>query len=938
MAVNKFQQELFQSEDKNYKPVICLGMTFKNDEERRKYFTEELRKKLPELKKIEGFPIGEDEDILALSDPPYYTACPNPFIPDFIKQWEEEKREMYGEEGEEEYHREPFAADVQEGKGNEIYNAHNYHTKVPHKAIMRYILHYTKPGDIVFDGFCGTGMTSVAAQMCGDLSAIQELGFRVSEDDNIIDQNGHFISKFGPRQSVINDLSTAATFIAYNYNYPLETGTIRKEADNILQQVKKEYGWMYKTNHLIEGQEQFDSRGEPVKGDVLYTVWSQVFICPYCSEQMVFWDVAVDRDEGKINDNFECSHCNAIINKRGLEKCWETSFDETISQTVKQVKYVPVLICYKVENERFLKKPDSEDIKLIDDINKKPLVNWVPSDKVFEGDKTIEALRLGFTNVHHFYTKRNLLTLSMLFKKAEKNQLKFILTGMLTRASKQARFLAKNFFHGGGGWVGTSLSGTLFFPSLSVEVSPIFTFQNRIHKTLTYRPTKKPIITTQSTQDLSNLAKNTVDYIFTDPPFGGNLMYSELNLNHESWLKVFTNKKTEALVNKHQRKNLYDYQEIIELCFRECYRILKPNRWITVEFSNSQANVWNAIQEAMQRAGFIIANVFALDKKQGSFNAVTSTTAVKQDLIISAYKPSDKMKRIMQNKQNSPESALAFVKEHLQQLPKFLGQKGEAQLIVERTPRVLFDRMVAYHVQNGYPVPISSAEFQTEVAQRFPMRDGMVFLEDQVAEYDKKRLLAKEFVQMNLFVSDENSAIEWLRQQLLKKPLTRQDLHPNFMKEIQHIAKHEDLPELDELLEQNFLRYDGEGPVPSQIHGYLSTNFKDLRGLDKEDPALKQKARYRWYVPDPNKQADLEKLREKALLREFSAYVEQISSSRKKLKQFRTEAIRAGFKKAWSEKDYRTIVSIGEKLPEKVLQEDDKLLMYFDNAQIYLDS
>lgn len=935
MAINKSQQELFGSEDTDNKPVTCLGMTFKNDEERRKYFTEELRKRLPELKKIEGFPIGEDEDILALSDPPYYTACPNPFIPDFIKEWEAEKREMYGEE-EEEYHREPFAADVSEGKGNAIYNAHNYHTKVPHKAIMRYILHYTKPGDIVVDGFCGTGMTSVAAQMCGDISAVQELGYRILNDGHILDQDGNIISRFGPRQSIINDLSPAATFISYNYNYPSEVGSIKKEANKILWQVEKEYGWMYKTNHVIEGVSQFNNKGEPVKGEILYTVWSQVFICPYCTEQIVFWDVAVDRDEGKIHDTFGCPHCNAVVNKRGLEKCWETSFDEALSQTVKQVKYVPVLLCYRVDNERFLKRPDKKDIELINEIGKKPLSNWVPTNKIFEGDKTIEAIRLGFTNIHHFYTKRNLLLLSALFQKAKCNQLKFILTGMLTRTSKQARFLAKNFFHGGGGWVGTSLSGTLFFPSLSIEVSPIFTFKNRIDKILSYRPISKPVITTQSTQNLSNLAENTVDYIFTDPPFGGNLMYSELNLNHESWLRVFTNNKVEALVNKHQRKNLYDYQGIIELCFKEYYRVLKPNRWITVEFSNSQANVWNAIQEAMQRAGFIIANVSALDKKQGSFNAVTTTTAVKQDLIISAYKPSDKMKRIMENKQSSTESALAFVKEHLQQLPKFLGQKGEAQLIVERTPRVLFDRMVAYHVQNGYPVPISSAEFQAEIAQRFPMRDGMVFLEEQVAEYDKKRLLAKEFVQMNLFVSDENSAIEWLRQQLMKKPQTRQDLHPNFMKEIQHIAKHEDLPELDELLEQNFLRYDGEGPVPGQIHGYLSTNFKDLRGLDKEDPALKEKAKHRWYVPDPNKQADLEKLREKALLREFSAYVEQISKSKRKLKQFRTEAIRAGFKKAWGERDYETIVRVGERLPEKVLQEDDKLLMYFDNAQLYL--
>ena len=148
-------------------PVECLGMTFPNDEARRNYFLEKLREKLkdPAFRKIEGFPIGEDEDILALSDPPYYTACPNPFLEDFI--------EHYGTPYDPDViiiSSEPFAADVSEGKNDPIYNAHSYHTKVPHKAIMRYILHYTEPGEVVFDGFCGTGMTGVAAQLCGDQS------------------------------------------------------------------------------------------------------------------------------------------------------------------------------------------------------------------------------------------------------------------------------------------------------------------------------------------------------------------------------------------------------------------------------------------------------------------------------------------------------------------------------------------------------------------------------------------------------------------------------------------------------------------------------------------------------------------------------------------------------------------------------------------------
>ena len=156
------------------------------------------------------------------------------------------------------------------------------------------------------------------------------------------------------------------------------------------------------------------------------------------------------------------------------------------------------------------------------------------------------------------------------------------------------------------------------------------------------------------------------------------------------------------------------------------------------------------------------------------------------------------------------------------------------------------------------------------------------------------------------------------------------------MKEIQHIAKHELLPELDDLLHQNFLFFEGEGGVPDQIASYLKRNYKDLRGLGAKDSIFVEKAMNRWYVPDPNKQADLEKLREKSLLREFNGYVEELESSKKKLKQFRTEAIRAGFKKAYSEKEFEQIVKVGDRLPEKIIQEDDKLLMYYDNACIRL--
>ena len=206
----------------------------------------------------------------------------------------------------------------------------------------------------------------------------------------------------------------------------------------------------------------------------------------------------------------------------------------------------------------------------------------------------------------------------------------------------------------------------------------------------------------------------------------------------------------------------------------------------------------------------------------------------------------------------------------------------------------------------------------------------MIFLPEQVIEYDKKRMQVAIAPQMEMFVSDERSAIDWLADFLKRRPSTYQEVHPEFISQLgAGWKKHESKPELAALLEGTFIQYDGIGDVPSQIHAYLSSNYKDQRNLDKTDSALIAKAKDRWYVPDPNKAQDLEKKREKALLREFQAYQE---ASGRRIKEFRLEVLRAGFKAAWIAKDYKTIISVAAKIPEEALQEDEKLLMWFDQA------
>jgi 16S rRNA G966 N2-methylase RsmD len=906
-------------------PVTCLGMTFPNDEARRAYFTEELRKKLqdPEFRRIEGFPIGSDEDILALSDPPYYTACPNPWIADFIKEWEAQKPKK--PEGYQ-YHREPFAADVSEGKNDPIYNAHSYHTKVPHKAIMRYILHYTEPGDIVFDGFCGTGMTGVAAQLCGDKATVESLGYRVGDDGTIYqedtDENGKTVwkpfSKLGARRAVLNDLSPAATFIAYNYNTPVDVNTFEREAKRILKEVEDECGWMYETLHT-DGK---------TKGRINYTVWSDVFICPDCSREVVFWDAAVDHEAGKVQDEFPCPHCGAMLTKRRMERAWVSKYDSALKRTIRQAKQVPVLINYTVGGKRAEKKPDDFDLALIEKIENSEIPYWFPTAELPDGFNTRQPkFSHGVTHVHHFYTKRNLWVLGALRHRANKIQLRSLhywLNSLEHGVSRRVK-------DGNWSFPMSVLSGTLYIPALSRENSPLYFYEIKYKKqkiVLQNVKANNNPISTCSLEAEFGIYESNIDYIFLDPPFGSNLNYSELNFLWEAWLKVFTNNKPEAIVNNSQSKGLDEYRQLMTACFKEAYRVLKPGRWMTVEFSNTQAAVWNSIQTALTEAGFIVANVSALDKQQHSFKAVTTPTAVKQDLVISAYKPNGGFEDRFQKEAKTEEGVWDFVRTHLKYLPVIKYQNGVLHFIPERDPRILYDQVVAYYVRKGLFVPISSQEFQAELGQHFIERDGMYFLPDQVAEYDRKKMTSNAEQLPSLFVSDEASAIVWLRQLLKEKPQKFSDINPQFMQQLGGWSKNEVQLDLRDLLEQNFLCYDGKGPVPEQIHSYLSSNWKELRNLPKDDPALVNKARDRWYVPDPNKAGDLEKLREKALLKEFEVY----KVEKKKLKVFRLEAVRAGFKKAWQERDYDTIIAIAEKIPSNVLEEDPKLLMWYDQA------
>ena len=925
------------------RPVECLGKTFKDESERLAYYRQALLAAMNELRKEPGFPSGEDARIIELSDPPYFTACPNPFLKAVISHFNKPV------DADGTYARDPFASDVSEGRGDTLYNAHGYHTKVPHKALMRYILHYTAPDDIVFDGFSGTGMTGLAAILCSDKNTVESLGYKVDAVGTIRNSEGDTISKLGSRTAIVSDLSPIACFIASNYSTPQTPDTFSSRCRSALASIEASHGWMLCTLHSAKPKDidvalktlfssQFAEELRSVaQGRVHYTIWSDVFACQQCGTHLTYWTEAVDVDNGKVRDSFPCPKCKVSLTKRTLDRVWDSYFDPWLGRAEKIAKTVPVRINYTIGGKTHEKVPDKFDIALLDKIRGLKNVPPFPIDEIEKGDKTGDPFAVGIRHVHQYFTSRNLWLLGALWNAAQFPSMKWALTGIMQRASRQHQIAITRIGGekaGEGGATAGHRRGTLYVPSNQVEFNPLDLFAERV-KTMsqgfkTTAQTERRVFVSVNSAHRVGVPDESIDYIFVDPPFGGNIMYSELNYAWEALLGVVTNNQHEAIQNKTQHKGLNEYQEIMTGCFREFFRILKPGRWMTVEFHNSKNVVWNAIQESLQRAGFVVADVRVLDKQIKTHTQRTAAGSVNKDLVITAYRPSHELEAHFKLDAGTQEGVWEFVREHLRRLPVLVKLEGKAVVVPERQKYLLYDRMLAFHVERGVFIPLDAAEFYRGLTQKFPEREGMYFLSEQVAEYDRKRLLVKEFMQLELFVADEVTAIQWIKQQLQRKPQTFQELQPQFLQEISGWLDYEESLELSVLLEENFLVFSGTGEVPSQIHAYLSSNFKELRGVDKTDRGLVSKAKDRWYVPDPRKEADLEQVRHRNLLREFRRYLD----SKGKLKHVRTEALRAGFKDCWQKKDYTTIVQMAKRVPEAVIQEDPALLMYFDNASL----
>lgn len=682
------------------------------------------------------------------------------------------------------YVRGPYSSDVKAGKTSAIYNAHSYHTKVPPKGIAPFILHYTNPRDIILDPFCGTGMTGVAALL-------------------------------NNRNALLVDISPVASFIAYNYCTPFSRQKFLSAESEIRKEMQKLIAWLYETRCEKCGR----------KAEIEYTVWSEILQCPRCSKSFCLWDVSIQNEE--IKKEFRCPDCGKKLKRVSCQKVG--------AEPVKIVYNCPICKRRQQSPSKFDKDRLKKIQKHFNDVyetrnnlkanklfwpvadNGSPL--WFPKLPVMlKGEKWGDTWRAGYhsgiTHVQDFYTTRNLWALAKLWdliNRVEDERIKLLLQFVFT--SFNPSFVSKLTRYNFGKRGNSPLSGTLYIPSFSVERNVLSIWDNKkksILKLSTAIHSKaESLIANQSATNLSNVPSSAIDYVFTDPPFGENLMYSELNFIWESWLGNLTDTSKEAIVNKAQGKGVEEYKGLMSESFREIYRVLKPGRWMTLVFHNSSGEVWQAIQDGLSQSGFSVAMIGIFDKKQRSFKQVTSSGAVGYDVVINCYKPKATAKNGLNGKTTSA-AIIGCIADQLLELPIVPSE--------DRTARMLHSKTIGFFMLKNKSLSSLSFEyFQKILRNNFREIDCYWYLPYQ---------RPKTSGQKNLFgyISNEAEAIEWL-EDLLRVPRKYGDILPIFFKALGPSKLQKDL---ETMLEENFVAENGTWRNPSEAEkNHLTKKLTD---------------------------------------------------------------------------------------------------------------
>jgi len=490
---------------------------------------------------------------------------------------------------------EPPAGGMSAGKNTYTYDAHTYHTKVPPQGIAELLRHYLPNGGLVVDPFAGSGMTGVAAMA-----------------------NGY--------DCLLNELAPAACFIANRFTRSIAPRLFAAGVEKVLDELKDIRRVLYTTKCRECGRDT----------ELLYMVWSYQVICSHCDREFLLWDACRSYGtrvkEHKIRTEFPCPSCGKML----------------VKSRVKRTICVPVQVGYKCcgsRQQEAMHAPDRRDLETVYSFELSPPVaeSFVPMDELPDGVNLNQPKRHGLDRIDRFYTPRNLAAMSHLWRTIHRVEdaelaahLAFVFTSLYQRVTRLSEFRF---------WGGSGNTAHFNVPYISNESNVFVTFARKARtiqdhlETTAAGYTGRAAIVQNTATNLDYLPDASVDFIFTDPPFGANINYSEMNFLWESWLGRFTDATHEAIVNRVQNKSVADYERLMVQSLSECYRVLRPGHWMLVVFMNTNAKVWEAIRTAIRQAGFDLKAADIFDKQHGTFKQFVSENAAGFDIVFHCQKP-----------------------------------------------------------------------------------------------------------------------------------------------------------------------------------------------------------------------------------------------------------------------------------------------------------
>jgi adenine-specific DNA methylase len=515
-----------------------------------------------------------------------------------------------------------YAADLPSSRTGIFYNTFSYPTKISPESIAVYIAAHTKPGDTVLDVFGGSGSTGLAALMCEHpTEAMISLASKLNLNP-----------VWGMRNSIVYEIGKFGAFASSVMANPPKRKVFTRDVKQLLKNVESVLNGIYNIA---------DESG--MQGVIRHIIYSDVVKCPECNGEFSYYAGMVQHNPLSIDGNGKCPYCGHADKNASFQHMTETVNDGLLGVQTTRRKRIPVRIYGQTGAIKWVRDASDADIESIKTAESAKYPPHCEAKEIRWGDLYRAGYHTGITHLHHFYTKRNYTVMSCLWEKSSeyapemRDAIRLLLLSYnASHATLMTRVVvkknSKDFVLTG------AQSGVLYISSLPVEKN-IFTGIKRklryFEEAFEYleKCSGHISVLNASSQRLA-LPDRSIDYIFTDPPFGDFIPYSEVNQINEMWIGEPTNRSGEIIVSKSQSKTVSTYQVMMTKVFAEMRRVLKDDSNATVVFHSSKAAVWNALRSAYTDAGFVVEATGSLEKNQVTFKQVVSENSVQGDPLI----------------------------------------------------------------------------------------------------------------------------------------------------------------------------------------------------------------------------------------------------------------------------------------------------------------